>query len=122
MKKSIIILIVVFSLFGCSNQTVLDAEKTEEVIQENAVQEIGEELSESDRLEDYVREVFAEYGFETPEESNWIIKYEGEEKVAVIIKIRENNRVYVNKLIFLWNGSKKDAVLLEVIVDNRSVK
>lgn len=110
MRKVIFIICSVLLLSSCGKQDIFDDEKAND----------STNLSDEELLHDYVREVFSEYGYEAPDESKWIIKYEGSMKVVVIIK-EYGIKTTINKLIFLWDGSKTDAQILEVVINNRSV-
>ncbi|WP_205700149.1 hypothetical protein [Erysipelothrix sp. HDW6C] len=92
-------------------------EKPVEQPVEQPVETPVEEVSLSQ--DDYIIQTFAAYGFDASNTGNWIVKQEGPNKVAVIIKEGVGRgRPNISKLIFLWNGSSVDAEILFIMVNN----
>ena len=117
MKKRISLMFLVLLIVGCSQQP------KEEV----PVVEVPElEDSEPETVEptpvtrsDYIRETFLEYGYTTPSESEWIVKEEGPQKIAVVIKEGVGHgKPKISKLIFL-EGDTNELILVQV--ENRVV-
>lgn len=97
MKKYIIILATLISLIGCSVQ---DSNKDLENNDSNIVEKNEEENIIYDRYE-YIEEVFADHNYTAPNQSEWLVKDEGEDKVAVIIKVPVSKaKPLITKLIF----------------------
>lgn len=63
---------------------------------------------------EYIRATFVEHGFTTPAESQWIVKEEGPQKIAVIIKENvSRGKPNISKLIFL-EGSTNQILFLQI--------
>lgn len=109
-KKHIIILATLISLIGCSVQdTNKDlenndsniVEKNEEKDNNDSASNVEDEKVEYDRYQ-YIEKVFADNNYNPPAQSEWLVKDEGENKVAVIIKVPVSKaKPLITKLIFL---------------------
>lgn len=123
MKKRNSLMFLVLLLVGCSQQPKEEVPVVPEV-KEPEVKE--PEVSEPEDVEpeeaeptpvtrtDYIRDTFLEYGYTTPSESEWIVKEEGPQKIAVIIKegVGHGNPK-ISKLIFL-EGDTNELILVQV--------
>ena len=88
------------------------------------------ETSESDHLEEtasfdqdqFIIDTFAAYGYEVPDKSQWIVKQEGPEKVAVIIKenLSRKGKPDISKLVFLIHEGKEPEIL-HLMVKNKVI-
>lgn len=146
MKKRIIISLISLLLVGCSatqpepnenknseKEQVVDtsSEEVKDIIKE-AIQDIQDETPKESIPEvdtntdvnatiskkDYIIATFKEYGKDV-DASQWILKEEGPNKTAVIIKEpRSKSKPLISKLIFKWNGSSEQAEILYIMVDN----
>lgn len=123
MKKRNSLMFLVLLLVGCSQQPKEEVPVVPEV-KEPEVKE--PEVSEPEDVEpeeaeptpvtrtDYIRDPFLEYGYTTPSESEWIVKEEGPQKIAVIIKEGvEHGKPKISKLIFL-EGDTNELILVQV--------
>ena len=81
------------------------------------------EKTEAELQEEFVRETFATYDYEAPDYAVWEVNEEGPNKMAVIIKedVEDQDKPNISKVIYLWNGSKEEAEVLHVTVENRDV-
>lgn len=114
-KKHIIILATLISLIGCSVQdTNKDlenndsniVEKNEEKDNNDSASNVEDEKVEDEKVEydryQYIEKVFADNNYNPPAQSEWLVKDEGENKVAVIIKVPVSKaKPLITKLIFL---------------------
>ena len=128
MKKRNSLMFLVLLLVGCSQQPKEEVPVVPEVkepeVKEPEVKE--PEVSEPEDVEpeeaeptpvtrtDYIRDTFLEYGYTTPSESEWIVKEEGPQKIAVIIKEGVGHgKPKISKLIFL-EGDTNELILVQV--------
>lgn len=125
MKKRIILVFLVMILGGCTH-VVLDTSKngsSQNGTESSGIKEgdnttgnIQEESNVDDSLSrnDYVRNIFAEYGYTAPAENEWIVNEEGHQKVAVIIKENiPNGKPNITKIVFL-EGATNEIVFLQI--------
>ena len=123
MKKRNSLMFFVLLLVECSQQPKEEVPVVPEV-KEPEVKE--PEVSEPEDVEpeeaeptpvtrtDYIRDTFLEYGYTTPSESEWIVKEEGPQKIAVIIKEGVGHgKPKISKLIFL-EGDTNELILVQV--------
>ena len=138
MKKRNSLMFLVLLLVGCSQQPkeevpvvpeVKEPEVSEPEVKEPEVSEpedVEPEEAEPEEAEpedveptpvtrtDYIRDTFLEYGYTTPSESEWIVKEEGPQKIAVIIKGGVGHgKSKICKLIFL-EGDTNELILVQV--------
>lgn len=125
MKKRIVILLLALSLTGCVKvyqnepkpvepETVEPEAVTPESETATEVVEAEEVVAEQQTRSDYIRATFAEYGYTAPSEDMWIVKEEGDRKIAVVIK--ENigkGKPNITKLVFL-EGETNTILFLQI--------
>lgn len=136
MKKRVVLLILIIVLTGCTSMPSKLPKEDTPVVEKTPDQPVDESCdldSSTDEAPtdvpveklsrtEYIRKTFLDYGFVTPDESEWIVKEEGPKKVAVIIKEKVNKgKPNISKLIFLEEETNK-ILFLEVnnkIIINR---
>ena len=95
-------------------------EKDSDSKQSNIKDNTSNKLKEFNQ-DEWIRSTFLEYGYEAPDRSQWIVKEEGNGKVAVIIKenIHTKGKPDISKLIFI--KSDTEPKILHLMVKNRKI-
>lgn len=127
MKKSIVLVVLFTLLFssGCSsNDDTAKSNEDDNTVNTSSQQEITSDEAKADdtvdtsslsQLQyDYIINTFEEYGYTPPSSDNWIIKHEGDKKIAIIIKEKNGNQYNVNKLVFLWENDEAQLLLVKI--------
>lgn len=123
MKKRNSLMFLVLLLVGCSQQPKEEVPVVPEVKEPEVSEPEVKEPEEAEPEEaeptpvtrtDYIRDTFLEYGYTIPSESEWIVKEEGPQKIAVIIKEGVGHgKPKISKLIFL-EGDTNELILVQV--------
>lgn len=134
MKKRIVLVLLAFFLVGCANvvpeapqpeapksdpvvpevETSDEKEESEPVVEEEPKEEPKKDESVKMTRNEYIKSTFAAHGFTTPAEDKWIVKEEGPQKIAVIIKEPvSKGKPNISKLIFL-EGETNEILFLEI--------
>ncbi|MFV0394420.1 MAG: hypothetical protein ACK5LC_08485 [Coprobacillaceae bacterium] len=120
MKKRIVITFLLgFLIVGCTTKSKEEI-REEKVKEEEMEDEVVIDTSDALSQDEYILHIFELYGYTPPDKNSWIIKHEGDNKVAVIIKENiGNGKPDITKLIFLWNGSSDNAEILFIMINNQ---